>query len=157
VYRTKWRITALCILTAYPLNVTPPAWVLMTPPVLEQPTLITWDVMSGLLDGCEYVVYRLSPGMIAKLREHGLAALEGAEPPSSSNRRNPYSAWSETPIAAERPPYALRNASCNGPYYPFNIEEAARRGASFYSLSRNKEGLWFVDSTEGLVIYRYFG
>lgn len=156
MYLNKWRITALCILTAYPLNVMPPAWALMTPPVLEQPTLIAWDTMSGLLDGCEYVVYRLSPGMIAKIRQHGIAAFEGAELPISSSS-NPYSAWLETPIPMERSVYALSNSSCNGPFYPFDVEEAARRAASFYSLTRNKEGMWFVDSSEGLVIYRYFG
>ena len=155
--RKRRRIAALCFLLAYPLNEMPPAWALRTPPVLQQPTLIAWDALGGLLDGCYYAVYRLDPQMVENIKRRGSAFFENEAPPLNGDERNHYSAWAQTPIPLEKTVYALTNAACNGPYYPFDVEAAARGDTSFYSLSRNREGMWFIDPAEGLVIYRYFG
>ncbi|MDW5313915.1 hypothetical protein [Rhizobium sp. PL01] len=155
---TAAHIFLVCVLTVYPLNVVPPAWTLGTPRVLERPQLIAWASLAGFIDGCDYAVYRLSLSMTEKVRTIGLKAFEGPNAkPISNSERNPYSKWAQTPVPLDEPVYALNSGGCNGPGYSFDLQKVAGGNTSYFSLSRNHEGIWLVDTVEGIVVFSYSG
>jgi hypothetical protein len=110
------------------------------------------------VDGCDYAVYRLSERVIKKLRTRGLQALNGTDAtPLNADDRNPYSPWMRGPMPLGKPIYALRGGGCNSPIYPFDQAKAVASDTSYFSLSRNLEGIWLVDTIEGILLFQYVG
>lgn len=158
----------LAVLTEPPLN-----WEHhVLPREIEVNTVLASDSASGLRDACEAAVYRLSPATADAIKRHGLAYFARVSSPAVQHNSNPYGTWRATPGevdiaqnghgAGSNTIYGLyvmggcRNSG--GPAFLTSVlVDTWSKPGSYFTVSRNREGVIMVDPNKRLAAYYYFG
>jgi hypothetical protein len=143
------------------------------PPQIEVRRVLASDSkIGGFLEGCVFAAYQISETSAKDLERRGLPAIEGTVPAKDS-ASNPYGPWRATPLAIDEDHRYLDPATAGskslfalgaagrcqsrGARAPISAWETLRQPGSFYSITRNGEGLIVIDPKRRLAVWMYFG
>lgn len=173
---SRWIVTALaqivlgvsgviCLVGLFVAPIAMVIWALVTPekdwPMhilpenLEVSRVIASGMKGGLLEGCEFAVYQLSPSNVAEIKERSLAFFGNLARPQKSNPKNPYSAWRVTPVSHSFATGALFD--CGRGEWSDELSRAFDEPGNFYMITKNREGVIMVIPETGRAAYLYEG
>jgi hypothetical protein len=141
------------------------------PSTIEIDAVLASGSRGGFMAGCEAAVYRLSDATLAHLKTEGIAYLDHAPRPQNDKRRNAYQKWRETPGEIDvaqngrgpKPavPGLYAAGGCGEDFDPAfksdEVEKALSIPGSYYTVTKNREGIIVIIPERKLAAFYYYG